>query len=279
MTRPVLDTDARHGPFPGCIEPAFVTRYSAATRDPSPRAQSGSAVPAVAIATQIWVAQHAARQATTNPDLPASASGGVHGAHDIVLHRPIVLGEPLVTWVRGLGARPAGRNVAVTLHYLTLDSRGGRVAEQWWTTIYLDTTCLPVGAAPPEHRFPDDARQRPAGTFTAFIDADMPRRYAEVSADWSPHHFDAAAAQATGAERPFLHGLATMALCAQGVVDTVAGRDPDRIRRIAARFAAPTYPDEDLRVRMYDAGPDTIAFEADNAGRLVISQGRVEVRP
>ncbi len=282
MTRsgdgPALDLHTRFGPFPGCLDSAFVKQYCAATDDPSPRARAGLTVPPTAIVTQIWDAQQASRQAAVSQDLQASASGGVHGEHDIVLHRPIVAGEPLNTWVQGLGARPVGHNAAVTIHYLTVDDDGAAVAEQWWTTIFLNTTCEPVGGVAPGHRFPDDARRHPIGSQAAFIDAEMPRRYAEVSDDWSAHHFDAAAARATGADRPFLHGLATLALCAQGVVDLVADGDGDRLRRIAVRFAAPAFPGDDLRVSIYDAGPNIFAFEAENAGKLVITQGRAEIR-
>jgi hypothetical protein len=69
-----------------------------------------------------------------------------------------------------------------------------------------------------------------------------------------------------------------MALCARGVVDVVAGGDPDRVRRIAVRFATPTFPGEQLVVRLYDAGALGYAFEADCAGATVITHGRAELR-
>jgi acyl dehydratase len=110
------------------------------------------------------------------------------------------------------------------------------------------------------------------------VDTDMARRYAEVSGDWSAHHFDVEAARRSGVERVFLHGLCTMALCAQGVVQLVAGGDPSRVRRVAVRFASPTFLGERLDVRLYDAGPLGYAFEADSAGATVITHGRAELR-
>src|SRR3954470_2387147 len=80
------------------------------------------------------------------------------------------------------------------------------------------------------------------------VDADMAHRYAEVSGDWSDHHFDVDAAHRSGFERVFLHGLGTMALCAQAVVELVAGGDPERVRRVAVRFASPTFLAEQLHV-------------------------------
>jgi acyl dehydratase len=204
--------------------------------------------------------------------------GGVHGEHDVVLHRPIVPGEPLRIWVEGQGARPAGRNSLVTLRYTMLDADDALVAEQWWTTVFLGVTCDPTGDPAPEHAFPDDARERPIGTYRVEVDPDMARRYAEVSGDWSAHHFDLDAARVSGFDRLFLHGLCTMALCAQGVVELAAGGDPERVRRVAVRFATPTFLGERLDVRLYDAGAPGIAFEADSAGATVITNGRAELR-
>jgi acyl dehydratase len=232
----------------------------------------------VAVVTQLWDAQEAARAVLVPHDVQRSATGGVHGEHDVVLRRPIVAGEPLRIWVERHGTRPAGRNALVTLRYTMVDAHDDVVAEQWWTTVYLGTTCDTTGEAAPDHALPDGARQRPIGTYTVEVDAGMPRRYAEVSGDWSAHHFDVDAARRSGFERPFLHGLCTMALCARGVADVAAGGDPDRVRRVAVRFAAPTYLAERLSVAVYDAGPHTVAFEAACAGAAVITHGRAELR-
>jgi acyl dehydratase len=278
VPRPGVVLGVRRGPFPGRLDADLLQRYAAATKDPSPQVQAGTAAAPVAIVTQIWDAQHASRPDLVSEYVQRTATGGVHGEHDVVLHRPIVPGEPLRIWVEGHGARPAGRNSLITVHYVALDAADVVVAEQWWTTVYLGTTCDPSGEPPPEHAFPDDARERPIGTYRVGVDADMARHYAEVSGDWSAHHFDLAAARQSGFDRLFLHGLCTMALCAQGVAQLVAGGDPERVRRVAVRFATPTFIGEELEVHVYDAGPLGCAFEAVSAGATVIAHGRAELR-
>ena len=69
-----------------------------------------------------------------------------------------------------------------------------------------------------------------------------------------------------------------MAVCAQGVVAEVAGGDPDRVRRVAVRFASPVPLGETLRVRLYGTGPGCFGFEADCAGATVITHGLAELR-
>jgi acyl dehydratase len=268
----------RVGPFPGDVDADFARRFAAATRDPSPHVQAGETAPSVALVARIWDAQNSGRTALVPPELLRSATGGVHGEHDIVLHRPVVVGEPLRIWVEGHGARPAGRHASLTLRYIALDTGDEVVAEQWWTTVLLGTSCDRTGDLPPDHAFPDEARRHPVGTYTIEVDDDMARRYAEVSGDWSSHHFEVDAARRSGSERVFLHGLCTMALCAQGIVTLVADGDPDRIRRIGVRFASPTLVGEQLHVHLYDAGTLGYAFEAECAGTTVISHGRVELR-
>jgi acyl dehydratase len=268
----------RVGPLEGRVDSDLLRHYAAATNDPSLRVQAGRAVPLVAIATQIWDAQQKGRVAAVSEEVQQTAKGGVHGEHDIILHRPIVPGEDLRIWVEGHGARTAGQNSLVTLKFSAFDTTDFLIAEQWWTTVYLGTTCETTGDPVPDHSLPEGARDLPLGSYDIDVDPDMARRYGEVSGDWSAHHFDVAAARRTGFDRVFLHGLCTMALCAQGAVQQFAGGDPDRVRRIAVRFAAPTPMGERLHVQFYDAGPLAYAFEAECAGAVVIRHGRVELR-
>jgi acyl dehydratase len=278
MEQPGVTLDQRLGPYAGRIDEALVARYAAATNDPNERVRAGLAVPPAAIVTQIWEAQEATRAQLVSPHVSAGAVGGVHGEHDIVLHRPIRIGETLHTWVDGYGARPAGRHSVIVLRYTTLDDAGALVAEQLWSTVYFGVTCAATGATVPDHGFADEVRERPLGTYQMHLDDGMARRYAEASGDWSAHHFDVAAAEVGGFDRIFLHGLCTLGIAAQAVVTTVAEGDPDRIRRLAVRFASPAFIGDDLEVRLFDAGPSVVAFEATSNGVVVLSQGRVELR-
>jgi acyl dehydratase len=275
---PGVDLQARLGPFPACIDADLVRRYAAATADANPCYLDGGMVPPAAIVSQIFDAQLAGIDALVAADVFARARSGVHGQHDMVLHRPVVPGEPLSTFVEAVGARPAGDNLRVILRHATLDARRRLVAEQWWTTVLLGTTCDPAGADAPGHAFPETAPSAPTALVSLYVDEGMPRRYAEVSGDYSPHHFDADAARRSGASAVFLHGLCTMGLCARAVVDTLAAGDPRLVCRLALRFASPTYPGHDLAVRLYELGPGAFAFEADCAGAKVITHGRAELR-
>lgn len=264
----------RLGPLGLRVERSFVERLAAATAGPVP---AGDAVPPAAFATAIWEVQRATRAQLVAPSLERAARTGVHGEHDVVLHRPVAAGEPLDVWVEAQGARPAGRNAVVTLRYTATDADGNPVVDQWWSTVYVGVTCPAVGAPPPDHAFPSAARAQRLGRRTLAVDADMARRYAEVSGDWSAHHFDADAARRAGHDRPFAHGLCTMALCARAVADLVADGDQGRLRRVAVRFVAPVPLGAGLDVDVHAVDGTSFAFEAHSAGAPVIAHGRAEL--
>jgi hypothetical protein len=133
------------GPFEDRFDADRVGLFAAATGQPDPRLRPGDVVPPGAAMTLLWSAQNAARDALVPHAFQEAATGGVHGEHDLVLHRPLTLDEPLRTWVEGWGARPAGANSVVTLHYVTRDARDEVVVEQWWSTVWLDLTCAAEG--------------------------------------------------------------------------------------------------------------------------------------
>jgi acyl dehydratase len=204
--------------------------------------------------------------------------GGVHGEHDIVIHRPLVPGERLETssWISAVRTSRAGTQIAV--QFEQGDADGAVVVEQWWTMVLLGLhDVADLGTMPAEHLFPEVARARPLGTTSQHIAEDIARRYAEVSGDWSAHHFDIEAAGAAGFDFVFTHGLCTMAITTHlllGLLDV----DPTRVRRVAVRFASPTALDSELTVNAYGISENSFAFEAAANDKTTITHGRLELR-
>lgn len=95
---------ARHGPFPGRLAPDAVSAYAAATGDDTASVVSGQAVPATFPVILVFDAVQTAR-ADVPADAWARVRGGVHGEHEIVLHRRLAPGEALTTWSQITGMR------------------------------------------------------------------------------------------------------------------------------------------------------------------------------
>lgn len=269
---------ARHGPYPGRMAPDGISAYAAATGDDTAWVAAGRAVPAPFPVILVFDAVETARA-----DIPAEAwqrvRGGVHGAHDIVLHRPLEPGEELTTFAQISGMRTSRAGTRVAVHLEQFDADGLPAVDQWWTMVLLGLDGLPdLGTMPAEHRFPDAARANPVGSTTVHIDGKTAHRYAEVSGDWSEHHFDIDAAHAAGFDFVFAHGLCTMAICTHRVLGLLSIDDPGRVSRVAVRFASPTPLDCDLTVNAYGINQHSFAFEAAANGAITITHGRLELR-
>jgi acyl dehydratase len=276
-TRAEIDLDQRHGPFPGGLDPSVIAQYASATNDANPVVAVGEAVPATFPVILIFDAQWAANAAVPK-SVYRSGRNGVHGEHEVQLHRPLVPGETLDTFSAPFAVRNTRAGARVVLHMEQYGADGALAAEHWWTIFFPGCEELAdVGPEPPDHTFPEGARGNLVGSATQHVDLDTPTRYAEVSNDWSAHHFELDAARQAGVDHVFAHGLCTMAMCTQAAVAMVADGDPSRVRRIAVRFASPTRLDEDLTVDVYDAGDGVYAFEATCAGAPVIKHGRLEL--
>ena len=268
----------RTGPFDLVLDTDLAAALARATLDDNPHYFDGSTLPPTAIATQTYAAQLPSILELVPAAVFAEARGAVHGQHDLLLHRPIVPGEHLHSLVELHSAKPSKDNLRVTLLHRAFDDRQRLVAEQWWTTVLLGTTAGGTGPDLPRHGVTHVDGAAPIVEEVIHIDPDMARRYAEVSGDFSEHHFDLETARRSGFDGPFLHGLCTMALCARTVVRTACADDPSRLRRFAVRFASPAYLGQDLAVRVHALGPDRYAFEARSGGAVAIGNGLAELR-
>jgi len=207
-----------------------------------------------------------------------AARAAVHGEHDIVLHRTLVPGDALDTYSEAWSLRTTSSGARVVMRLEQRDAADRLAVEHWWTLFLVGVDLGDDGPDPPDHTFPEAARANPIATASVPIAVDQPRRYAEVSDDWSPGHFRAEVARAEGFPEVYLHGLCTMGMCSNAIVREAAGGDSTRVRRIAVRFASPTYLGRDLTVDMFRASGSAVAFEAQCAGATVVKHGWVELR-
>lgn len=269
---------ARHGPFAGHLARDAIAAYAAATGDRTATVLTGRAVPAIFPVILVFAPQEAARA-----DVPEAVwenvRGGVHGEHDIILHRPLVPGERLDTssWISAVRTSRAGTHVVVQFEQVGQD--GVVAVEQWWTMVLLGLRGVAdLGATPADHRFPDHARANPLGSIGRHIDGDVAVRYAEVSGDWSAHHFDIEAARAAGFDFVFTHGLCTMAFATHLLLGLLGVDDPGKVARVAVRFASPTPMESELTLNAFGITDHSFAFEATANGAATLTHGRLELR-
>ena len=134
------------------------------------------------------------------------------------------------------------------------------------------------GRCPPSTDFPTPHAPTRSDRALLHLDEQTAHRYAEVSGDWSEHHFDVEVARAAGFDFVFAHGLCTMAICTHRMLGMLGVDDPGRVSRVAVRFASPTPLGCDLTVNAYGIDERSFAFEAAADGVATITHGRLELR-
>lgn len=200
----------------------------------------------------------------------------LHGEEKTELHRPLPSGGTITACGRVVSVfdKGAGKGATITWEVVLRDQESGdRIAT-------LTTTCFARGdggcggsseAAPEPHPIPG----RPAD-----VTLDIPTRPDQallyrLSGDRNSLHADPEIAAKAGLPRPLLHGLCTYGITCRAVLQAFADFDPSRVKSHQARFSAPVFPGETIRVDLWRDG-NIVSFEASakERGVTVIKSGK-----
>lgn len=199
----------------------------------------------------------------------------VHGEQEIVYHRLLHSGDEIVLEPSLESIEDKGRN-AVFKGKMAVSTKDGEAVVDLYTTVVVRgggsgaERPASVKSTPP-------TRGQIVSTFSKRVDENMPARYAEASGDMNPIHLDDTVAKAVGLPGVINHGLGTLGLVAAGLVDTVAGGDIARLRRLAARFTDLVVPGTDLETTVWASEADTFIFETRRPDDVIAVSGMLEV--
>jgi acyl dehydratase len=185
----------------------------------------------------------------------------VHGEEQVVWHRPLpaagaVRARHRVTRIVDKGP---GRGATITYDKALHDADSDALLATVTHTTFargnggFATPDVPGDAAPPP------PVPVPAGEPEAIVDIPTLPQQAllyRLCGDRNPLHSDPATARAAGFDRPILHGLCTWGIAAHALLAQCAGNDPTRLRSLYARFSAPVFPGETLRLELFRQGND-----------------------
>ena len=251
--------------------------YAEATNDPVERHRSGELAPPVFAVVPPFTQLAAVTMEVVPPHLMLRV---VHGEQDIRIRRPIVGGDVLRSRGKVVGIHGKSSGVVVTSLIETRDRDGELVNEQYFAGFFRGGNWPHEAGEPfPAHELDPALREKePAGVVTNRYDDDQTYRYAEASGDPMPIHTDEDFAKAMGFPGIIVHGLCTMAMASQAVIEHACPDAPERLRRIAVRFSAPGRPGQGITTRLWDTGSGTVAFETQNAdGDVLIKDGLAEI--
>jgi acyl dehydratase len=218
-----------------------------------------------------------------DPELNIDFKRALHGEQDMTFHRPLRAGDVITTTPSIEAIRDKGTGETLAIRLRSVNQAGELVEETLFTLFVRGNPKSGSNGAPSREKMaPPTARPSEAlVTVAQKLDADQTLRYSDASGDKVKIHLDPDAAKRAGFPGIIGHGLCTLAFTSRAVIDGVGGGTPDRLRRIAVRFALPVIPGEIITTRIWPAaGGDAgeYAFETrDPRGRLVISDGRAVV--
>jgi len=271
----------------GVVDAHDAVAFAVATNAPQPAYLDGRAIPPLYSAVLVLPSLNEnLRHAVDDGVVIGKAEGfsGVHAEHDVTFHTPLHPDQK-VRWdarVRSCSVNSAG--TLVTQQLLISDLEGAPLIEHLWSTMAIKATTDCTGGPPlPDHRYPADARQKIIGSETLDISRDQGRIYFEAAGDAAGHSLSDEIARAEGHPGMILQGMCSFAMCTGAVVRIAGGGNPDRLRRLAARFSAPVILGQQLLVEVGEVGTTedgtyVVAFEARQGNRVCITNGRAEFR-
>lgn len=181
----------------------------------------------------------------------------VHGEQRIVMHAPlppagIVRSRERITGVYDKGAE---RGAIVTTERNVINDATGQLLATLQATVFCRADGGFGGAdmpAAPQRPIPDTPPDHVLELHTFVQQALLYR----LNYDRNPLHVDPPVAAAAGFARPILHGLATWALAAYGLVESVLRGDADRLREFEVRFSQPVLPGETIALEVWQSGQE-----------------------
>lgn len=204
----------------------------------------------------------------------------VHGAHEVTVIRPVVVGDVLRAQAVVEAVRGSTPGTSVVVRIDIHDGTDALVAAHRAVAI--------VRGAQPDAEFgPPVARpgaepEQWLGTGVVSLAADQPMRYAEATGDVNAVHVDDDAARRASFPGVIAHGLGVFGLVLGELTRQVAPDDPARVRRARVRFGPPVRPGQDLTLQWADRGAGgtggAVAFRAlDESGAAVLRSGELEL--
>ncbi len=203
----------------------------------------------------------------------------LHGEQDLTVHQPLpASGEVEATYgVPAVVDKGEGKGALVYFEKQLRAAGGGELLCTVSSTLFLraDGGCGSFGTPPETLPGMPSPRVEFSDELTTPLNSALLYR---LNGDLNPIHVDPVSARKAGFERPILHGLCTYGVAGYLLVRSVCGHDPARLKSLGARFSAPVYPGETIRIEgCRSAG--AVYFQATVPARqtVVLSQGYARI--
>ena len=213
-----------------------------------------------------------------DPATTVDAGRVLHAEESFTIHAPLpprasVIGRTRIVEVVDRGA---GKGALLYLEKEVKDALTGRLLARVNRTVILRSDGGFDGPSGPKRdtpAFPDTApdivEMVPTRPDQAFL--------YRLNGDPNPLHVEPEAARNAGFDRPILHGLCTFGIASTAALFALASGDTTRMRGFSARFSAPVWPGDMLRIEIWQSG--AVRVHAENRGVTVLTHGQADMWP
>ncbi|MHA2352461.1 MAG: MaoC/PaaZ C-terminal domain-containing protein [Candidatus Thorarchaeota archaeon] len=175
----------------------------------------------------------------------------VHAEHQMSWKETLTIGDEIHTTAKIINMEQRGVNEILDLQ---IQCRREDV-----TVVEMNYRLLSRGKKKAGEKKPAVATREPEkgmvlAKHQSVVAADQGKRYAEASGDHNPIHVSDEIARSVGLPSAILHGLCTMALASQALVDGLLDGDPMRLKSMSVRFSRPVLLDQTITTEIYDGG-------------------------
>ncbi|MBW2416812.1 MAG: MaoC family dehydratase N-terminal domain-containing protein [Deltaproteobacteria bacterium] len=267
------------------VEEGAMVKYALATNETNPRLLDPGCDGSLVAPPVFPVVYHARAlgKAIGDPELSIDFRRALHGEQDMTFHRPLRAGDVVSTTPSIEDIRDKGTGETLAIRLRSVDPSGELVEETLFTLFVRGQPRGEAAGESPRKKTPAPTAHadEPLAIVPQGLDADQTFRYSDASGDKVKIHLDPEVAKKAGFPGIIGHGLCTLAFTSRAVIEGVAGGMPERLKRLAVRFALPVIPGETITTRIWparDGAEGAYAFETrDPRGQLVISDGRAVV--
>jgi len=183
----------------------------------------------------------------------------LHGDQTFQFYKPIHAGDRITSTVSILDIIDMGSGEVIKIGALSSDEDGNKLVESVWG---LFIRGIGSGQRPARRRRDPGASSKPQENIfkeTIKMPMDITQTYSKAANDMNPIHLDEEYAKSAGLPGIVVHGMCTMAMSVQSIIERYSNKDISNMESIGARFSAPVYPGDEL---------DILGFKSDNSSSL-----------
>jgi acyl dehydratase len=186
----------------------------------------------------------------------------LHGDQTFQFYKPIHAGERISCSVSILDIIDKGSGEVVKISALSSDEDGNKLVESLWG---LFIRGIGSGQRPSKRNRNDNATKEVKENIfqeKIIMPINITETYSKAANDMNPIHLDVDYATRAGLPGIVVHGMCTMAMSVQSIIQNYLNGDSSVAESIGVRFSAPVFPGDELEISGFksDSSP-SLSFE------------------